>query len=53
MLGKYLPNNPITYLQPVIRDAFLLLFTKSDKENFSLPPQPAPLPNSVTEMRTS
>lgn len=37
MLRKYLPNNAFTYLQPVIRDAFLLLFTKTDKENFSLP----------------
>lgn len=39
MLRKYLPNNPITYLQPVIHDAFLKLLTKADKKNFppSLP----------------
>lgn len=35
MLRKYLPNNPITYLQPVIHDAFLKPFTKADKKNFS------------------
>jgi len=35
MLRKYLPNNPITYLQPVIHDAFLKLLTKADKTNFS------------------
>lgn len=35
MLRKYLPNNPITYLQPVIHDAFLKLLTKADKKNFS------------------
>lgn len=35
MLRKYLPNNPITSLQPVIHDAFLKLLTKVEKKNFS------------------
>lgn len=33
---KYLPNNPIIYLQPAIHDVFLKLLTKADKKNFSL-----------------